>query len=290
MTTNAASLHDLIVEFIDSHEIQLPVFNPVALRLQQALHRDDTQIADLETMISEDQALASHILRVANAAFYKGLQPITTVRKAIVRLGIQQIASLAMVVAQQQMYKKSNGLFLRYQEQLWQHAFAAAVGSKWLAERCGYRSEMETAFLAGLLHNIGQLALLKIIEDLRVAGTITADLPKNLITEILNSNMHTEQGYLLTRKWNLPEVYCTLVRDHHQEPCDPDNTLLLFVRLADQVCEKAGIGLSGDPEIALAATVEAQILGLGEIPLAELEILVEDSVSMADQISKPEPL
>jgi HD-like signal output (HDOD) protein len=228
MTASAASLYDLIVKVIDSREVQLPVFNPVALRLQQALHDEDTQIAELEAMIFEDQALASHILRVANAAFYQGLQPITTVRKAIVRLGIQQVANLAMVVAQQQMYQKSSGLFLRYREQLWRHAFAAAVGSKWLAERCGYRSEMETAFLAGLLHNIGQLALLKIIEDLRVAGVITTDLPKNLITEILNSAMHTEQGYLLARKWNLPETYCTLVRDHHQEPCDPGNTLRTF--------------------------------------------------------------
>ena len=122
------------------------------------------------------------------------------------------------------------------------------------------------------------------MDDLRTAGAISADLPETLIVEILNSDMHTRQGYLLAQKWNLPEQYCIVVRDHHQEPVDPNHTLLLLVRLADQACEKLGIGLHGDPAIALAATQEAQALGLGEITLAEMEILLEDSVAMAQQI------
>lgn len=283
MTVSTPSLHDLIVQFIASREVKLPVFNPVALRLQQALQNDATKIADIETMIVEDQALASQILRVANAAFYKGLQQITTIRKAIIRLGIEQVANLTLVVALQQLYRKTSDEFLSYQDKLWRHAFASAMGGKWLAERCGYRSEAETAFMAGLLHNIGQLALLKIIEDLRAAGDIQSALPETLIVEVLDSDMHTAQGYLLAKKWNLPEEYCVVVRDHHQESCDANNSLLLFVRLVDQACAKIGIGLYTDPHIALAATAEAQILGLGEIPLAELEILLEDSMAIVGQ-------
>ena len=284
MTASDSSLHDLMVEAIASRDVKLPVFNPVALRLQQTLHNDDAKVADIEKMVIEDQALSSQILRVANAAFYRGLQPITTIRKAIVRLGIEQVANLAMIVSMQQLCRKTSGQFMAYQEKLWRHAFASATGSKWLAEHCGYRNEADTAFLAGLLHNIGQLALLKIMDDLRTAGAISADLPETLIVEILNSDMHTRQGYLLAQKWNLPEQYCIVVRDHHQEPVDPNHTLLLLVRLADQACEKLGIGLHGDPAIALAATQEAQALGLGEITLAEMEILLEDSVAMAQQI------
>ena len=194
MTANTASLHDLIAQYLAANDIELPVFNPVALRLQQALQNEATQIADIEKMIVEDQALASQILRVANAAFYKGLQQITTVRKALIRLGIEQVAHLALVVALQRIQHQSRDEFLRYQEQLWRHAFASAMGCKWIAERCGYRSEAENAFMAGLLHNIGQLALLKIIEDLRAAGTIGAGLPESLIVEILDSDMHTGQA------------------------------------------------------------------------------------------------
>jgi HD-like signal output (HDOD) protein len=284
MTASQQSLHDLIIETISSREVQLPIFNPVALRLQQALGRDDIQIADIEVMIAEDQSLASQILRVANAAFYQGLQPVATVRKAIIRLGIQKVANLAMVAAQKQMYQKTSNAFQKYQEKLWRHAFASAMGSRWVAERCGFRATAENAFLAGLLHNIGQLALLKIIADLYATGFIPANLPQNVIAEILNGALHTEQGYLIATKWNFPEEYCVVVRDHHQEPCDPNNALLLFVRLVDYACEKVGVGLGSDPQLALAATAEAQALGLGEIALAELEILLEDSVVMAGQV------
>lgn len=284
MTTAQQSLHDLIVEVVNSREVTLPVFNPIALRLQQILNRDDTQIADIELMIAEDQALASQVLRVANAAFYQGLQPVTTVRKAIIRLGMQKVANLAMVAAQQQIYQKTSNSFQKYQEKLWRHAFASAMGSRWIAERCGFRAMAENAFLAGLLHNIGQLALLKIIADLYAAGFVPANLPQAVIAEILNGVMHTEQGHLIVRKWNLPEEYCIVVRDHHKEPYDPSNTLLLFVRLVDYACEKIGVGLHGDSQILLAATPEAQALGLGEITLAELEILLEDSVVMAGKV------
>lgn len=282
MTASDSSPHDLMVEAIASREVKLPVFNPVTLRLQQTLHNHDAKVADIEKMVIEDQGLSSQILRVANTAFYRGLQPITTIRKVIVRLGVEQVANLAMIVSMQQLYRKTSDQFMAYQEKLWRHAFASATGSKWLAEHCGYRNEADTAFLAGLLHNIGQLALLKIMDDLRTAGA-SADLPETLSIEILDSDMHTRQGYLLAQKWNLPDQYC-VVRDHHQEPVDANHTLLLLVRLVDQACEKLQIGLHGDPAIALAATQEAQALGLGEMTLAEMEILLEDSVAMAQQI------
>lgn len=284
MTTSDKPLQELIVETIATRDVRLPVFNPVALRLQKALHREDVKLAQIEAMIVEDQTLVSQILRVANAAFYRGLQPASTIRKAIIRLGLQQVVNLAMVVAQQQLYDPGGGLFTQYLQKLWQHAFASAMACKWLAERCGYRSEADTAFLAGLLHNIGQLALLKILEDLYAEGLIPADLPESLVSEILASDMHTQQGYALLEKWNLPDEYRVVVRDHHQATCDPGNILLVIVRLVDQACEKNGIGLSADPEIALAATSEAQTLGLGDIPLAELEILLEDGVAMASQV------
>lgn len=273
-------LQDLIIEAIAAGDLQLPVFSSVALRLQQALHNKDIGIAEIEAMIVEDQALASQILRVANTAFFKGLQKITTIRKAILRLGIQQVANLAMAVSQQTTYSTNNKILNQYMDKLWQHAFASALGSKWVAERSGYRSEADAAFLAGLLHNIGQLLILKVLEAVCTKHTIDLNLPDAFIVEMLNSDMHTEQGYLLMKQWNLPEEYCVVARDHHQEFCDKHNILLVIARLADQVCDKTGIGLHCDPNSVLATSLEAQFLALTEVQLAELEILLEDSINI----------
>lgn len=58
---------------------------------------------------------------------------------------------------------------------------------------------------------------------------------------------------------------------------DPANVPLVVVGPADLACNKLGIGLNADPSIVLAATAEVQALGLGDITLAELEIVLEDA-------------
>ncbi len=278
------SLQDLIIKALAADGFQLPAFPSVAVKLQQALHDRNTRVVDLEKMIIGDQALASQILRVANSTFYKGLQRINTIQKAIIRLGIRQVAMLAMAVSQHSLYLARSPLLSQYMKKLWQHAFASAVGSQWLAHHCGRKEQADHAFMAGLLHNIGQLVILRVIDELSSKNQLGSQLPETLLKELLDSNMHNAQGYVLMKRWNLPEEYCVVARDHHKEPYDSDNMLLVIVRLADQACEKLGVGLRSDPNIALAATPEAQTLGLGEIALAEVEILLEDNATIASQV------
>jgi HD-like signal output (HDOD) protein len=278
------SLQDLIIQALAAGTLQLPAFPSVAMKLQQALHDRNTRVSDLEKMIVGDQALASQILRVANSSFYKGLQRINTIQKAIIRLGIRQVAMLAMAVSQHSLYLTRSPLLSQYMKKLWQHAFASALSSQWLASQCGQKGQTDHAFMAGLLHNIGQLVILRVIDELGASNPLGSPWPETLLKELLNSNMHNAQGYVLMKRWNLPEEYCIVARDHHKEPYDGANTLLAIIRLTDQACEKLGIGLRSDSNIALAATSEAQTLGLGEIALAELEILLEDHAAMAGQI------
>ncbi len=66
------------------------------------------------------------------------------------------------------------------------------------------------------------------------------------------------------------------------ETYDTSNTLLLMVRLVDMACRKVGIGLHHDPSIVLATTAEAQALGAKEVVLAELEIMLEDAMTLSN--------
>jgi len=134
------SLQDIFIKAVSSDKLQLPAFPAVAMKLQRALHDRNTRIADLEAMIIGDQALSSQILRVANSSFYKGLQKITTIQKAIVRLGVRQVAMLTMAVSQRSLYLVRNPRLGQYMEKLWQHAFASGLGAQWLAQRCGYQA------------------------------------------------------------------------------------------------------------------------------------------------------
>ncbi|GFO67584.1 HD family phosphohydrolase [Geomonas limicola] len=271
------SIVEHIKDQLSSGITSVPVFHAVALKLQQVLGRPNFRLEEVNRLISADPGLVSQVLRVANSSYYAGLSKVGTMHEAIVRLGSREVASIAMLATQQDQYRSDDPRFNAMMQILWKHAFCCAVGSKWLAQRTGYDMLVQEAFLAGLLHDIGNLFLLKLMEQIGKAQQLPGGLNQSIISEVLAS-MHVEQGYQLLMAWHLPEAYCTVVAGHEAEQWDQGNPLLAMVRLADQSCKKLGIGMHRDPSLHLFGSAEAQVLGLKEIALAELEIVLEDAL------------
>jgi len=282
MTENK-SLVDLINDHLAKNRVDVPVFHAVALKLQQVLHKPNYSIDEVTQLIIADQGLSSQVLRVANSAFYTGLSKVTNIREAIVRLGSQEVANIAMMATQADVYRSTSPLFSQTMQVLWQHALGCAVAAKWLAGKVGYATMAQEAFLAALLHDVGKLFLLKVVEDLSTSGALKIQVTAALITEVLNS-MHVEQGYALMQRLNMPELYADIVRDHHLPDLPGGNTLLAIVRLVNQCCNKLNIGMRPDPELVLFATSEAQFLGAKEIVLAELELVIEDTLQKMQKV------
>jgi HD-like signal output (HDOD) protein len=182
------------------------------------------------------------------------------------------------MITQREQYQSTDKFLRPYLDLLWKHAVSCGLGSKWLAERLGYGQLAEEAFMAGLLHDIGNLLLLKALEQVNTSGNHDLNLSKPVLFEVLD-NMHTAQGSMLLRRWNLPDIYCEVVARHHDEDFNANDTILATVRLVDLACHKLGIGLHEDPAIVLAATREGEALGISELLAAELEIMLEDSVA-----------
>ena len=271
---------EVVKEQLESETLNLPVFHPIALKLQGILSAKDFTIDQVVALIIKDQALTSQILRLANSAFFSGLAKVTTITDAVVRLGAREIASVAMLASQQSSYNSFTLPELKNHSQLlWKHAIGCAIGTRWLCERSGYKQLAQEGFIAGLLHDIGSLLILKVLEGILLAESEQKGVSRELTTEIMVA-MHTDCGYQLMQKWNLPEIYCTIVRDHHDEQNDTNNVLLSLVRLVDYTCKKLGLGCTAEPNLMLAATFEAQGMGIKEIMLAELEIMIEDAMDM----------
>lgn len=267
-------------QFAVNNQITLPVFSDVARQLQEASQSDTYDLDEIERSIDSDPALAAEVLRAANSAFFGGLAEITSIRAAIMRLGFKQVTNLAFMATEKNRYMarqpKINGMM----KALWQHASACALAAEWIAKKMRYGQVAEEAFIGGLLHDIGKLFLLRVLDHMSAENPIAAACPLPLVREILKQ-AHTDQGYQLLQSWNLPAVYLTIVRDHHSEQIDPSNLPMLMVRLANHACHKAGIGLDRDETVVLAATAEATALGMSEVALAELEIILEDVQALA---------
>ena len=271
---------EVIKEQLSSETLNLPMFHPIAIKLQGVLASKDFTIEQVVALVIKDQALTSQILKLANSAFFSGLAKVSTITEAVVRLGAREIASVAMMASQQTSYNSFSVPELKSQsQQLWRHAIGCAIGTRWLCEKTGYKHLAQEAFIAGLIHDIGSLLILKVLEGLLLADPGGKTISRELTTEIMVA-MHTDSGYSLLQKWNLPELYCTVVRDHHNEQSDTNNVLLSMVRLVDNTCKRLGLGCTPEPNLMLAATFEAQGLGIKEIMLAELEIMIEDAMEM----------
>jgi len=271
------SIVNLIKEQLASGAASIPVFHAVALRLQQVLARPNFSLEEVNRLISADTGLVSQVLRVANSSYYSGLSKVGTIQEAIVRLGSREVANIAMLATQQDQYRSDDPRYKSIMQVLWKHAYCCAAGSKWLALKSGYETLAQEAFLAGLLHDIGKLFLLKVMEEVCRAKRLQAGTTPAILSEVLSS-MHVEQGHQIMQQWHMPEIYCEVVAGHEAEQWDHGNALLAMVRLADQTCRRLGIGMHSDPNLLLFASAEAQVLGLKEIGLAELEIVVEDAL------------
>lgn len=276
--SQAVSLLDRIQTFAEAHGSTLPVFSDVALKLQEMTSQEDYDVAAAEQLILSDPALAAEVLKAANSPFYGGLAVITTIRNAIVRLGIKEVGRLVFLAAERNRYKVKDARLADLAATLWRHTAHCAMAARWMAHRLNYTGMEDEVFIAGLIHDIGELFLVRVLDDMLAAGEKDLEVSGPLIQELLDA-AHTEAGYRLIAEWNLPPIYQTVARDHHAPEFEASNLPLVMVRLADQACYKLGLGRRHDPSLSLPSTPEALALGVRDIMLAEMEIVIEDAAA-----------
>jgi len=270
------SFIEIIDQQLTSSNARLPVFNTTALRIQQEIAKQEPDIRLIERLIVSDQSLTAKVLSVSNSSFYKGLNQVATVRNAIVRLGINEVSNIVMLVTHENCFRSKDPFVHGIMRTLWRHSVGCAMGSNWLAKKCGLHGLAHEAFFAGLLHDVGKLFILTVIDDLKHSDDLNIQPSDALLIEAMNS-LHANHGFSLMVHWNLPEKYCNVVRDHHNEEFESKDMLQVLVRLADKACLKQGIGMVEDPALVLVATPEAELLHISEVDLAQLEIMLEDS-------------
>ena len=208
--STALSLKDRIAEAARKPSLQLPVFNPVAMELQKMVNDSNVPLARIEATLQRDPTLSAQVLRMANSSMYTGLSSVTTLRQAITRVGAQQVLRLVMAAAQLSLYQSRHPLFKSHLAEMWKTAYASAIGAAWLAHKSSHGELAEQAFLAGLLHNVGKLVILRAIEQLTLDKAFDRPLPDSVATEMIEA-LHCEFGYELMQRWNGERLWRELV-------------------------------------------------------------------------------
>ncbi|MBL8136268.1 MAG: HDOD domain-containing protein [Acidobacteria bacterium] len=274
------SLLDQALAFAEEKKITLPVFSDVAIKVQKATKEETYDISQIEKAIESDPALVAEVLRAANSAFFGGLSEVASIKAAILRLGLQRVANLVLLATEKSRYTATSPGIVEMMKTLWTHASACAMAAEWIARKVRYPHLGETVFIGALVHDIGKLFLLRVLDQMTAENRDSTVSPE-LIAEVIGK-AHPEVGHRLLESWNLPELYRVIARDHHMDAPDPTSVALQIVRLANHACTKAGASMHPDPSMVLGAMPEASLLGLSDVAIAELEILLEDLIERAD--------
>ena len=139
---------------------QIPSIPHVLLQLIEACHKVDVSFEELSDIIQKDAGLCARIIAVANSAAYAQWNDIKDFNRLLVVLGLNTIKTIAITTAVHQFFSQFNEDTGRWIGGFWHHSLSCAYAAKLLARLTGYEPADE-AYLAGLLHQVGQLVLLK---------------------------------------------------------------------------------------------------------------------------------
>ena len=253
----------------------LPPVPHVAAKMMELVRNEDTSVRELQKVISADQALTARILKMANSVFYSFDQKISTLSHAIVILGFRAVQSMAIAASSRSLFVKKGAQFGLKEKLLWEHSIGVAMGCRQIARTVSYEAE-ETAFIVGLLHDIGKAVLNqvipkkygKIVEQVYNEGRGFAEVE----TETLGFD-HSHIGALIAQKWNFDwEMVETIAYHHSPEASSTGNTLSAILAVSNDICKRMGVGLErANNETPISQNWGAQALGLDDATCQEAQ-------------------
>ena len=258
-----------IAKYIDNlsdNKIEVPMLPDVANQVLALSNDPDSDAAQLAKLIQSDQALAGHVMRIANSAAYTPNASMVSLQQAVARLGMSLITEIALAASLNTKIFKAPTYENRINE-IWDHALCTAFWGKEVARVA--KKNVEAAFLCGLLHSIGKPVILQTIFDYSEWHDVSISLDE---VGVIESAYHVKYGEVVVRKWKMPAIVQESVHyyaDYQNAQSNRDQAMV-----TNGAAKLAQAMLSGEEaaiDTALQDTVSAD-LNLYE---DELELLKE---------------
>lgn len=202
--SNQLTLH--IYEDLNADRLLLPSLPHVALRIGEAVNDEAADAKRIAALIETDPAIAVKILKAANSARYGGVAHLGTVTEAVARLGLQNTQLLVITFALRELFRTNSRRLEERMVDLWEHSRRIAALTQVLADKVGGFNSHE-ALLAGLVHDIGALAVIGYARDF---PDVVAD-PAALEASI--QALRSQLGGMILAKWQLPGELATAAKE-----------------------------------------------------------------------------
>ncbi|MCS6829558.1 MAG: HDOD domain-containing protein [bacterium] len=284
-TTGTPEKLQLLVQTIRD----LPALPEVVVRVMRMTEDPRTDAQSIARVIATDQAMTARVLKLANSAFYGLPRRVGTLSEAVVILGFRTIKNLAIAASTFELLNREIAGYWLQRGELWRHSLACAIGAQLIAQRVRL-PVVEEAFVSGLLHDIGKVAINLFVReqfDQIMERALQDQIPFVEAEQVVLGFNHAMAGGLIAEKWNLPPSLVSVIKYHHQPSTAPDGDLMVYVvHLADILSITMGIGIGGD---GLYYTLEEGTLakfGLEQSDIDELCGHIVDRMAQAANLQE----
>jgi len=236
---------------------------------------DDSSLSTnkLNSIVERDPAIAAKILSFANSAFFGFRYETTDLNNAIMRIGFNNVKSIAMGISVLSFLDDSKKI--SDYRRLFNHSIAVGLAARFIAVNIKSGIE-EDILIQGLLHDLGYLVLNRYFPDIYqniLESLNNEESVLNAEQHIMNST-HAEVGYWLAIQWNLPDIILNTILYHHTPNLGKNAKHVALIHIADYIVAKHGYSpFNKEPNYHLNQS-SLDILSISDNDLKHLEELI----------------
>jgi HD-like signal output (HDOD) protein len=210
MTAEVARVLDLMLEEPD---VKLPVLPQVANEVRKLVSQENVSFERLSEVVALEPTMSARILEVANSPLYAGRETTRNLQQAVSRIGLRETRNILSAISAENLFKVSDRRLALLLTKLWMHSLACAYSNEIMAKDL-YIAESGDYFMLGLLHDVGKLLFLQLIQQ----GFERKIWNKRIITDelldtVLNTR-HNRLGARLIQKWGYDKTFENVVYLH----------------------------------------------------------------------------
>ncbi len=235
---------------------KLPPLPVVANKVLAMIEDPDLSIREICRVLADDPALAARVLAISRSVYYAQRNAPKSLQGAIQVVGLHALRYILIAAATQGLFMTNNKISAK----LWSHSLSVALACRLLAERAGYE-DVEQAFLAGLLHDIGEMIILHGDQNGFERLLAEAEASKRSLVEMEKETYafdHAFIGLTLLDSWGIDAEIGKAVLKHHEsgEAASPKD-LGAILALADYLAFRADLGFFSEPPVPPADVIKA---------------------------------
>jgi len=274
--------HKINLNTVVQEELDLASLPNIFFQISESLKNPMSSAAYVAEIISKDVALSARLLKMVNTPFYGFPSKVDTLSRAVTIVGTNQLTNLALGVSVISAFDDIPEEFFTLKE-FWMHSITCGIVARLLAGKAGVEGD-EKFFVAGLLHDVGRLVMLKNHPKASTNVLRPAKVGRRALVDVERSIWgctHAEIGGRILKAWRLPAFLEVLIHHHHDpmEASMPKETAI--IHLADFITHGLGIGASG---ASLVPEINASAWKLLDISVAELSLIARQAERQANDV------